>query len=149
MNSRISWDEFFMSVADSAAKRSTCLVRKVGAVITLNNRIIATGYNGACSGAVHCIDTDVCVKRSLGFRGGTGAHVCVGVHAEQNAIIQCAVHGVSCVGGVLYCTALPCLICTKILVNAGVKYFICRNERRDVYSEAMYEQAGVIFKIFT
>lgn len=146
MDDRISWDEYFMGVAELTAKRSTCVVRKVGAVLVVHHRIIATGYNGAPSGIPHCVDIG-CRKRELGFTGGTGSHVCAGTHAEQNAIIQCAVHSVSCVGAILYCTSRPCIICAKMLINSGIVEIVCYDDRVDEYANKVLQDRHIPVRV--
>lgn len=120
MTDRPSWNEYFMGFARLVATRSTCQRRHVGVVLVKDNRILATGYNGVPSGMEHC-DAVGCLRESLGIPSGERHELCRGVHAEQNAIIQAAKHGISIDGATLYCTHSPCLICAKILVQAGVR----------------------------
>ena len=117
---RPSWDEYFMRFAMLARARSTCLRRKVGAVLVKERNILATGYNGAPRGIAHCEDVG-CLRERLGVPSGEKHELCRGLHAEQNAIIQAAYHGVSIKGATLYSTTFPCIICTKMLINAGVR----------------------------
>jgi dCMP deaminase len=117
--SRPSWDDYFMEIARLVGRRSTCLRREVGAVLVKNRRILATGYNGAPTGLAHCLDIG-CLREELGVPSGERHELCRGLHAEQNAIIQASYHGVSIAGATLYCTTMPCLICAKMLINAGV-----------------------------
>lgn len=109
-----------MDIAVLVAKRSTCLRRAVGAVIVKDRRILATGYNGAPSGIRHCIDIG-CLRETMNIASGERHELCRGIHAEQNAIIQAAYHGVSIQNALLYCTHLPCAICTKMIINAGIR----------------------------
>lgn len=118
---RPSSEEYFMSFAKLAAKRSTCLRRSVGAVAIKNNHILCSGYNGAPAGAKHC-DEVGCLRESLRVPSGERHEICRGVHAEQNLIVQAAYHGVSIRGATVYCTHQPCSICAKMLVNAGVTW---------------------------
>ncbi len=118
--SRPSWEEYFMDISILVAKRSTCLRRTVGAVIVKDKRILSTGYNGAPSGIRHCGEVG-CLRETLNVASGERHELCRGIHAEQNAIIQAAYHGVSIAGASLYCTNLPCSICTKMIINAGIK----------------------------
>ncbi|NLJ86877.1 MAG: cytidine deaminase [Firmicutes bacterium] len=120
---RPSWDEYFMEIAHLVAKRSTCLRRQVGAVLVRNKHILSTGYNGAPSGVPHCLDVG-CLREKLGIPSGQQQEVCRGIHAEQNAIIQAALHGVSTEGAALYCTNQPCTLCAKMLINAGIKRIV-------------------------
>ncbi len=119
-NDRPDWDSYFMGIARIVSQRSTCLRRNVGALIVKGKRILATGYNGAPSGLKHCIDLS-CLRKQMKIAPGERHELCRGLHAEQNAIIQSAFHGVSISGADLYCTHLPCSICIKMLINAGIK----------------------------
>lgn len=118
-NERPTWHELFMAAAQLIAKRSTCLSRQVGAVVTKDNHILCSGYNGAPSGLPHCSETG-CLRQQLKVPSGEKHELCRGVHAEQNVIIQAAYHGVSIKGGILYCTHQPCSICIKMIVNVGI-----------------------------
>jgi len=117
---RPSWDEYFMKFATLASSRSICLRRKVGAVIVRDRNILATGYNGPPKGITHC-EVVGCLRESMGVPSGQMHELCRGLHAEQNAIIQAAYHGVSIRDSDLYSTTFPCIICTKMLINAGIK----------------------------
>lgn len=142
MNTRPSWDEYFMSVAEVVSSRSTCLRRKVGAVIVSGKRILATGYNGAPSGLEHC-DRHGCLRLEQSIPPGEHHELCRGLHAEQNAIIQAALYGVSIREGIIYCTHHPCVVCAKMLVNAGVKKVIIREDYPDNLSKEVFREAGV------
>jgi dCMP deaminase len=117
---RPSWEDYFMDIAILVAKRSTCLRRAVGALIVKDKRILTTGYNGAPSGVRHCGEIG-CMREKLNIPSGERHELCWGIHAEQNAIIQAAYHGVSIKEATLFCTNLPCSICTKMIINAGIK----------------------------
>lgn len=117
---RPSWDEYFTEMAKLVAKRSTCLRRKVGAVLVKDKRILATGYNGAPSGLAHCIDIG-CLREKLNIPSGERHELCRALHAEQNAILQAAQYGISVKGATLYNTNQPCAICAKMIINAGIK----------------------------
>ena len=117
---RPTWDEYFMKVAFLVRERSTCMRRKVGAVLVKDKQILATGYNGAPSGIEHC-DSVGCLREQLGIPSGERHEICRGLHAEQNVILQAAMHGVSTKEGSLYITNAPCSICAKMLINAGIK----------------------------
>jgi dCMP deaminase len=117
--SRPSWDDYFLSLANMVASRSTCLRRKVGAVLVKDKRILATGYNGAPSGLRHCLEIG-CMRDKMGIPSGERHELCRGLHAEQNALIQAAKLGFSVDGATLYCTTFPCSICAKMLINAGI-----------------------------
>ena len=139
---RPSWENYFMDIATLVAKRSTCLRRSVGAVIVKDKRILSTGYNGAPSGLKHCIDTG-CLREQLNIASGERHELCRGIHAEQNAIIQAAFHGVSIKGATLFCTNQPCSICAKIIINAGIKNICYRSGYADSMSEEMLKEADV------
>ena len=139
---RASWSKYFMDIAYLVAERSTCLRRKVGAVAVLDRRILATGYNGAPSGVRHCLEAG-CLRASLGIPSGQRHEICRGVHAEQNVIIQSALHGISLKGAELYCTTFPCFICSKMLINCGIKKIWVEESYPDGLSESMLREAGV------
>jgi len=137
---RPSWDEYFMRIAHVVASRSTCLRRKVGAVLVKDKRILATGYNGAPKGLPHC---KTCLREELGVPPGQRHELCRGAHAEQNAIIQAAVFGVSTKGAVLYTTTFPCIICAKMLINAEVEEIVYDSDYEDPESLKILKEAGV------
>ena len=139
---RPSWDEYFMEFAELARERSTCLRRKVGAVIVKDNRIMATGYNGVPTGIRHCEEAG-CLRAQLNVPSGQRHELCRGLHAEQNAIIQAAHLGQSIAGGTLYCTTQPCVICTKMIINAGIKRVVIRESYPDELAQQMAEEAGL------
>lgn len=139
---RPSWNAYFMSIAEMVAKRSTCLRRSVGAVLVKDKRILATGYNGAPRNLRHCAETG-CLREKLGVKSGERHELCRGIHAEQNAIVQAAYYGVPIHGSVIYCTNLPCSICTKMLINAGVTGIFYKEGYPDPMSLEMFEEAGI------
>lgn len=143
MLSRPSWDEYFMDIARLVARRSTCLRRQVGAVMVKDRNILATGYNGTPSGITHCEVTG-CLRAQLNVPSGERHELCRGLHAEQNAIIQAARHGVNISGAVLYCTNSPCIICSKMLINAGVRQVVYQDGYPDQLSLEMLREAGMI-----
>lgn len=120
---RPDWDDYFMQITEVIATRSTCIRRKVGALIVKDNRILTSGYNGAPKGLNHCADIG-CRREELNVPSGERHELCRAIHAEQNAIIQAATYGVSIKGAVLYTTTQPCVLCAKMLVNAGVKKIV-------------------------
>ncbi len=144
MDQRLPWPEYFMRIAFLVAERSTCLRRKVGAIAVKEKRILATGYNGAPAGTAHCLDIG-CLREKLGIPSGQRHELCRGLHAEQNVIIQAATHGVSIAGADLYCTTQPCIICTKMLINCGVKNIHYAEGYPDELSRDMLKEAGVNF----
>ncbi|RLE12258.1 cytidine deaminase, partial [Candidatus Aerophobetes bacterium] len=117
---RPSWDEYFMQITQLVAKRSTCLRRKVGAIQVRDKRILCTGYNGPPRGLAHCSEVG-CLRDKLGIPSGERQEICRGLHAEQNAIIQAALYGISIKDSILYCTHQPCITCSKMIINAGIK----------------------------
>ena len=146
MSQRPSWDEYFMEMAELARKRSTCLRRHVGAVIVKDNRVIATGYNGVSKGIRHCEETG-CLRQQLNVPSGKMHELCRGLHAEQNAIIQAACMGSSIEGGTLYCTTQPCVICTKMIINAGIKRVVIKESYPDALAQEMAAEAGLVIDV--
>jgi|SRR5208337_4018400 len=144
---RPSWDEYFMEITRLVVSRSTCLRRQVGAVIVKDKKILATGYNGAPSGLPHCLEVS-CLREEMGIPSGERHELCRGLHAEQNAIIQAAYYGVSINGATLYCTNLPCIICTKMLINAGIARVVYEQGYADPLSAQMWEGSKVIVEQF-
>ncbi len=145
---RPSWDEYFMRMAYLAATRSTCTRRKVGAVIVKNKRILATGYNGPPKGLAHC-DVTGCIREELGVPSGERHELCRGLHAEQNAIIQAAVHGVSIKGAKIYVTNHPCVVCAKMLINAEIEEIIYAEGYPDDLAALMLLESDVKVRRFT
>jgi len=139
---RPDWDEYFMKMAHLVSSRSTCLRRKVGAVLVKDRRILATGYNGAPQGLPHCEETG-CLRKKLKVPSGVRHEICRGLHAEQNVIIQAALHGVSIKGSTLYITCAPCSICAKMIINAGIKKVIYEDDYPDKMAEEFLKKAGV------
>jgi len=135
-------DEYFMEIAKVVAKRSTCLRNHVGAVIVRDKRILTTGYNGAPSGLPHCLDIG-CLRDENNIPSGENQEICRGVHAEQNAIIQAALHGISTEGATLYCTHQPCSLCAKMLINAHIKRVVYSEKYPDKRGIEYLEEAGV------
>jgi len=131
-----------MEIAELVSSRSTCLRRQVGAVLVRDKHIIATGYNGAPRGVSHCLEVG-CLREKLGIPSGERHEMCRGTHAEQNAIIQAALHGVSTDGATLYCTHQPCILCGKMLINAGVKKVIFRGDYPDGLALELMHEAGI------
>ncbi|MEO0079891.1 MAG: cytidine/deoxycytidylate deaminase family protein [candidate division WOR-3 bacterium] len=139
---RKSWDRYFLDIAQLVSKRSTCLRRKVGAVIVRDKRILCTGYNGAPHGMAHC-DEVGCLRERLRIPAGERIEICRGIHAEQNALVQAAGFGISVAGGTLYCTHEPCITCAKMLVNAGVREFVVLEPYPDSLARRLLAEAGV------
>jgi len=144
---RPGWDEYFITIAREVATRSTCLRRRVGAILVRNRRILATGYNGAPAGLPHCGEVG-CQRQERGIPSGQRHELCRGLHAEQNAIIQAALHGVSIGDSTLYVTHQPCVVCSKMLVNAGVQRIVSAQAYPDELAQQILNQAGVALEIF-
>ena len=140
---RPTWDEYFMDIARLVASRSTCLRRQVGAVMVKDKNILATGYNGTPSGVRHCSEVG-CLRQQLNVPSGERHELCRGLHAEQNAIIQAAKHGVNIDGATLYCTHSPCINCSKMLINSGVKRIVCCDGYPDPLAKAMLDEAQLL-----
>ena len=139
---RPDWDSYFLEIAQTLAKRSTCLRRQVGAVVVRDKQILSTGYNGAPAGIAHC-DEVGCLREQLKVPSGERHELCRGLHAEQNAIIQAAVHGVSIGRSTMYCTNEPCSVCSKMIINAGIKKVVVRGRYPDKLSRQILEEARV------
>jgi len=139
---RPSWEDYFMELADIAAKRSTCLRRQMGAVLVRDRRVLSTGYNGPPRGMVHC-DEIGCLREQMKIPSGERPELCRAVHAEQNAVIQAALGGVSPQGAEIYVTHHPCVICAKILINAGITKITYREGYPDNLSAEMLTEAGI------
>lgn len=131
-----------MTIAVLVAKRSTCLRRNIGAVLVKDKRIIATGYNGAPTGIRHCEETG-CLREKLGIKSGERHELCRGLHAEQNVIIQAAYYGVSTKDSVIYSTHKPCIICSKMIINAGIKKIYYLEGYPDALADEMIAEANI------
>ena len=129
------------------AKRSTCLRRRVGAILLKDKRILATGYNGAPSGLRHCAEVG-CLRETTSVPSGERHELCRGLHAEQNAIIQAAYHGFSIRGATLYCTNKPCVICSKMLINAGIRKILYEDGYDDDLADQMLREANIEIERF-
>ena len=142
---RAPWSQYFMDITCLVAQRSTCLRRNVGAIAVKDKRILATGYNGAPAGVPHCLEVG-CLRTQLGIPSGQRHEICRGLHAEQNVIIQAAVHGISLKGAEIYCTHQPCLICTKMLINCGITKVYYLEAYPDELAAQMIREAGIPFE---
>lgn len=140
---RISWDAYFMKIANLVKERSTCLRRNVGAVIVKEKKILATGYNGAPKGIESCLDRGYCLRERLKIPSGERQELCRGAHAEANAIAQAAQFGVSVAGATMYCTNFPCTFCAKILINSGISEIIYGEGYPDELSKELLEESTV------
>ena len=142
INKRPEWKEYFIGIARLVSKRSTCTRRKVGAVVVRDKRVLATGYNGAPTGLSHCAETG-CIREKMGVPSGQRHELCRGLHAEQNAIIQAAYHGISIQDAILFCTTLPCSICFKMIINAGIKEVVYEEGYPDDLTEAFLKESDI------
>ena len=141
-DTRPSWAQYFMDITELVAKRTTCTRRAVGAIIVKDKRLLSTGYNGAPTGIRHCIEVG-CLREQLKVESGQRHELCRGIHAEQNAIIQAAYHGVSVKDASLYCTTQPCSICAKMIINAGILKIYYRSVYDDQLAREMLQEAGI------
>lgn len=143
---RLSVDEYFLKIASVVAERSTCRRHHVGAVAVREKHILSTGYNGAPAGLADCLELG-CQRDEMGIPSGTRQEICRGIHAEQNAIIQAALHGVSLEGGTIYCTHTPCIVCAKLLVNAKITRFVSFGKYNDNAFIDLFKEAGIVVDI--
>jgi dCMP deaminase len=139
---RPGWDEYFLNIADLVSTRATCVRRKVGAVLVKDKRILATGYNGAPSKIRHCEVTG-CIREKLNIPSGERHELCRGLHAEQNAFLQAALHGTSLKDAKLYSTTQPCIICAKMIINAGIKEIVYKGAYPDRMAMDFLKGAGI------
>ncbi len=139
---RPSWDEYFMEIVELIKTRSTCLRRQVGALIVKDKRILSTGYNGAPVGCKHCSEIG-CLREELKVPSGQRHELCRAIHAEQNAIVQAAYSGTSVNGGTLYVTNQPCVLCSKMIINAGIKKIVFKGDYPDELAMEMLKEAGI------
>ena len=144
------WDKRFMELTETVAGWSSCYQenRHVGAIIVKDKHVLTTGYNGAPAGIQSCTERGECLRRKLDIPSGTRQEICYAVHAEQNAIVQAARLGVNVNGATLYCTHQPCVICAKIIINAGIKRVVYKHGYPDEFSLALFSDAGVTVEKF-
>ena len=135
-------DDYFLKIASVVAERSTCRRHNMGAIAVRDKHILTTGYNGAPAGLKDCLELG-CLRDELGIPSGTRQEICRAIHAEQNVIIQAALHGVSLEGATIYCTHTPCVLCAKMLVNARIKRFVSFREYNDDSYREMFQEAGI------
>jgi dCMP deaminase len=140
--SRSSWDEYFLKIASVVAERSTCLRHHMGAVAVKDKRILTTGYNGAAAGVKDCLELG-CLRDEKNIPSGTRTEICRAIHAEQNVIIQAALHGVSLEGCTIYCTHTPCILCAKMMVNAKIKRSVSFEKYSDDAFKELFKEAGI------
>lgn len=139
---RKSWDDYFMDLTHLVGTRSTCRRRNVGAVLVKDRQIISTGYNGAARGMKDCLELG-CLRDQLDIKSRTRLELCRAVHAEENAIAQAARHGISTVGSILYITINPCLVCSKLIINAGIKKIVFEGDYSDNSGVEFLKHAGI------
>lgn len=144
---RPSWDEYFMTLANQVATRTTCIRRGVGCVLVRDKRILATGYNGAPTGLRHCFETG-CLRQQLNVPSGQKHELCRALHAEQNALIQAARYGISVEGATLYVNTQPCVLCAKMIINAGIVEVVYQNPYPDDLAMSMLEESGMRIRVF-
>ena len=140
---RPTWHEYFVAITKQVATRSTCLRRKVGAILVKDKRILTTGYNGAPQGVRNCLEVGICMREELGVPSGERHEICKGLHAEQNALLQAAYHGVNIRDSVIYCTTQPCIMCSKMIINSGIRKIYYLEDYPDPLSIGMLDEAGV------
>ena len=144
-SSRPDVDEYFLKIASVVAERSTCHRHHVGAVAVRDKHILATGYNGAASGLRDCLELG-CLRDDMDVPSGTRHEICRAIHAEQNVIIQAALHGISLEDATIYVTHSPCILCAKMLVNAKIKRFVTFGKYADEAFRELFEEAGMEFE---
>lgn len=139
------WDKRFMELTEQVATWSSCFKedRQVGAVIVRDKRILSTGYNGAPEGVQSCKEKGECIRLKMCIESGQQLEKCYSVHAEQNAIVNAARLGVSLEGATLYCTHQPCVICAKLMVNAGIKRVVYKEGYPDKFSMELMHEANM------
>jgi dCMP deaminase len=142
--SRPNWDEYFLKLAMVVAERSTCRRHHVGAIAVRDKQILSTGYNGAPSGFRDCLQLG-CLRNELNIPSGERHEICRAIHAEQNAVVQCSLHGVSLEGATLYCTHSPCRLCAKLLVQAKISRFVTFGDYADNEFNDLFQEGGISF----
>lgn len=142
------WDVRFMELTEQVGSWASCHRRKVGAVIVREKRVMTTGYNGAPAGIESCIERGECLREKMQIPSGTRAELCYAAHAEQNAIIQAARYGINISGATLFCTHQPCVICAKMIINAGIKRVVYKEGYPDDFSVRLFEEAGTKLEKF-
>jgi dCMP deaminase len=142
---RPDWDSYFLKLAMLVAERSTCLRHHVGAVIVRDKRLLTTGYNGAAKGTNDCLELG-CLRNELNIHSGQRHEICRAIHAEQNAIIQAGLHGININGATIYCTHSPCILCAKMLVNAGIVRLVSCTEYPDASFQELFKEAHIKYE---
>jgi dCMP deaminase len=147
MLNRPPYDEYFMEMAYVVSKRSTCIRRNVGAILVKDKHILSTGYNGAPKGHKHCSEVG-CLREEADVPSGERHEICRGLHAEQNVVIQAAVFGIPIKNSILYCTNSPCVVCAKMLINAGVKEIVFSGNYPDDLAKKILEESNIKLRMF-
>ena len=145
-NARPELDEYFLKIASVVAERSTCLRHHVGAVAVKDKHILSTGYNGAAAGTKECLELG-CLRDEMKIASGTRHEICRAIHAEQNVIIQAALHGISLEGATIYATHSPCILCAKMLANSRVKRFVTFGTYADDSFRSLFQEVGIEFEM--
>ncbi len=140
-------NEYLLKIASVVAERSTCLRHHIGAVAVRDKHILSTGYNGAASGLKDCLELG-CLRDELNIKSGTRHEICRAIHAEQNVIIQAALHGITLSGATVYCTHTPCILCAKMLVNSRIKRFVTFGNYADDAFKELFQEAGIEFEMY-
>jgi dCMP deaminase len=144
--SRPDIDEYFLKIASVVAERSTCRRHHVGAVAVRDKHILSTGYNGAAAGVVDCLELG-CLRDEMNIESGTRHEICRAIHAEQNVIIQAALHGISLEGATIYTTHSPCILCAKMLANARIKRLVTFGTYAETSFTKLFEEVGIEFEL--
>ncbi|UCB43259.1 MAG: cytidine/deoxycytidylate deaminase family protein [Dehalococcoidales bacterium] len=143
---RLSLDNYFLKIASVVAERSTCHRHHMGAIAVRDKHILTTGYNGAAAGLKDCLALG-CLRDEQGIPSGERQEICRAIHAEQNVIIQAALHGINLEGCTIYCTHTPCVLCAKMLTNAQIKRFVTFGNYRDEAFKELFREAGIEVEI--
>ena len=146
MTNRPDTDQYFLKIASVVAERSTCLRHHVGAVAVKDKHMLSTGYNGAASGVKDCLELG-CLRNEMNIPSGTRHEICRGIHAEQNVIIQAALHGVSLEGATIYATHSPCILCAKMLVNSKIKRLVTFGKYADDAFRQLFQDASIQYEL--
>jgi len=145
---RIKWDDYFLELCEAVSQRATCNRGKASCIIVKDKQILATGYVGSPSGLPHCDEVGHLMRKSADETGKMTEHCVRTMHAEQNALIQCAKTGVSCEGATMYCKMFPCRICAMMIITANITKVISQKDyRRSNESKDMFQKVGIIFEI--
>jgi dCMP deaminase len=145
-NEYLEWEDYFMNLAEQISVRSTCLRKQVGCVITRDNYLISTGYNGALPKHPECLDLG-CLRDELNIKSGTQKHICRSMHAEQNAVASAARNGISLKGATCYVTLYPCVNCAKILIMAGIKKIVVKEKGKSQEAQELFRKSEILISV--